>query len=119
MPFGLSNAPAAFQRFINEIFGDLLDIYVVVYLDNILIYSNNLEDHRGHVKEVLKHLQAHKLYASPAKCAFHKESIEFLGFILGPEGLTTDEQKVKVIWDWPVPRRLREVQSFLGFSNFY
>lgn len=94
MPFGLSNTPVAFQRFINEIFGDLLDVYVVIYLDDILIYLNNLEDHWGHVMEVLRWLWVHKLYVSPTKCAFHKDSIKFLGFILGPQGLTMDEQKV-------------------------
>ena len=97
IPFGLANAPAAFQQFMNEVFGDLLDVYVVVYLDDILIYSNNLEDHHGHVTEVLSRLQTHKLFALPAKCAFHQESIEFLGFVLGPEGLTMDEQKVQTI----------------------
>jgi len=106
MPFGLLNALAAFQRFMNEVFGDLLDVYVVVYLDDILIYSNNLKDHRGHVEEVLRRLRAHKLYASPTKCAFHKDSVEFLGFILSPKGLTMDEQKVQTIQDWPVPRRV-------------
>jgi len=99
MPFRLSNAPAAFQQFINEIFGDLLDMYIVVYLDNILIYLNNLEDHRKYIEEVLRHLRTYQLYAFPAKYAFHKESIEFLGFILGPEGLAMDKHKVKVIRD--------------------
>lgn len=119
MSFGLSNTPTAFQPFMNEIFGDLLDIYVVVYLDNILIYLNNLEDHQRHVKEVLRQLQVYKLYASPTKCTFHKDSIEFLGFIQGPQGLIIDEQKVQTIQDWPTPRCVKEVQSFLGFSNFY
>jgi len=80
MPFGLSNTPAAFQRFMNEVFGDVLDVYVVVYLDDILIYSNNLDNHKEHVKEVLRRLWTHKLYASPSKCTFHKENVEFLGF---------------------------------------
>ena len=98
MLFGLSNAPIVFQQFMNEIFGDLLDVYVVVYLDNIIIYSNNPDDHRKHVKEVLRCLQTHKLYVLPSKCTFHKESVEFLGFILSPEGLLMDKQKVETIW---------------------
>jgi len=81
----------------NEVFGDVLDVYVVVYLDDILIYSNNLDDHKEHVKEVLRCLQTYKLYASPSKCVFHKESIEFLGFILSPEGLLMDKWKVETI----------------------
>jgi len=94
-------------------------MYMVVYLDNILIYLNNLEDYRKYVEEVLRHLRTYQLYAFPAKYAFHKESIEFLGFILGPEGLAMDKHKVKVIRDWLVPCQLKEVQSFLGFLNFY
>jgi len=119
MLLGLANAPAVFQQFINEVFGDLLDIFVVVYLDDILIYLDNLEDHCGYVKEVLRHLWLHKLFASPAKCVFHKESVEFLGFVLGPQGLLMNKQKVQTIRDWPMPQQLKEVQSFLEFSNFY
>jgi len=87
----------------NEVFGDLLDIFVVVYLDDILIYLDNLEDHRGYVKEVLRHLWLHKLFASLAKCMFHKESVEFLGFVLGPQELLMNKQKVQTIRDWPMP----------------
>jgi len=95
MSFGLSNAPVAFQQFINKIFGDLLNIYIVIYLDNILIYSNNIKNYQGHIKKVLQCLQAYKLYALPTKCTFYKESIEFLEFVLGPKDLTIDEQKNK------------------------
>ncbi|CDO69315.1 hypothetical protein BN946_scf184976.g34 [Trametes cinnabarina] len=119
MPFGLSNAPAAFQRFVNEVFVDLLDVCVVVYLDDILIYSNSLEEHRQHVKEVLRRLRKFKLYARADKCEFHATSVEYLGYILSPEGLTMAESKVKAILDWPEPRKVRDIQSFLGFANFY
>ena len=71
MPFGLSNAPSVFQRFMNDIFLDLLDVCVVVYLDDILIYSDNLENHKNHIKEVLRRFRDNGLYASPTKCAFH------------------------------------------------
>jgi len=97
MPLGPTNAPAAFQRFMNKVFRDLLDIFVVVYLDNILIYLDNLEDHHGYVKEVLRHLWLYKLFASLAKCVFPKESVEFLGFVLGPQGLLMNKQKVQTI----------------------
>jgi len=119
MPFGLTNAPAAFQRFINDIFADMLDVCVVVYLDDILIYSDDPDIHRTHVTEVLRRLRANGLYAAEKKCFFHQEKVEFLGFMLSPEGLSMDEAKVKVIQDWPVPRKVRDVQSFLGFANFY
>jgi len=82
MLFGLSNAPVAFQRFMNKIFANLLDVFMVVYLDNILIY---LDDHKEHVKEVLRRLGTHKLFTSPAKCTFYQNSVEFLGFILSLE----------------------------------
>ena len=97
MPFGLSNALAAFQRLMNSIFADLLDICVLVYLDDILIYSDNSEDHEQHVCEVLRRLQNNKLYAHADKCSFHKDTVEYLGYILAPSGLTMDNNKVKVI----------------------
>jgi len=119
MPFGLTNAPAAFQRFMNDIFSNMLDVSVVVYLDDILIYSDNPEIHRKHVKEVLRRLRANGLYASEKKCFFHQEKVEFLGYIMSPEGLSMDEAKVKVIQDWPIPRKVKDIQSFLSFVNFY
>ena len=119
MPFGLTNAPTAFQRFINDIFSDMLDVSVLAYLDDILIYSDNLDDHRKHVKEVLRQLRLHGLYARSDKCEFHKTQVEFLGFILSNEGLSMSPDKVKTIIEWPEPRRVRDVQSFLGFANFY
>ena len=119
MPFGLSNAPAAFQRFVNEVFADLLDVCVVVYLDDILIYSDNPDEHRAHVREVLRRLRKHHLYARADKCEFHAESVEYLGYILSRDGLTMAESKIKAILDWPEPRKVRDIQSFLGFANFY
>ncbi|KAL7281605.1 hypothetical protein ACG7TL_004922 [Trametes sanguinea] len=119
MPFGLSNAPAAFQRFVNDIFSDLLDVCVIVYLDDILIYSDNPEQHREHVKEVLRRLRKNKLFARADKCEFHTNSVEYLGYILSPDGLTMSEAKVKAILDWPEPRKVRDIQAFLDFANFY
>jgi len=119
MPFGLSNAPSAFQRFMNDIFSDLLDVSVVIYLDDILIYSDNMDDHKKHVKEVLRRLRENRLYVSLTKCVFHQNRIEFLGFVLGADGLRMDESKMQTIQEWPTPRRVKDVQSFLGFANFY
>ncbi len=119
MPFGLTNAPAAFQRFVNNIFADMLDVSVVVYLDDILIYSNNPTDHQEHIREVLHRLRANGLYYKGSKCEFHRDSVEYLGYILSPEGLRMSEDKVKAILDWPVPRKVKDIQSFLGFANFY
>ena len=103
----------------NEIFADLLDVCIVVYLDDILIYLNNLKEHKLHVKEVLRRLRENKLYASPSKCFFHQDRIEFLGFIISKDGLQMDDNKVQTIRDWPAPRCVKDIQSFLGFANFY
>src|SRR6202789_4643733 len=119
VPFGLTNAPATFQRFMNDIFHDLLDIWVVVYLDDILIYSEDMSQHRAHIKEVLRRLRANGLYAGAQKCEFHKDTVEYLGFILSPDGLHMAKDKVQSILDWPEPRKVKDVQSFLGFCNFY
>ena len=119
MPFSLTNAPTAFQWFINNIFSNLLDVCVVIYLDDILIYSNNMSEHHRHVKEVLKRLRKAGLYAKAEKCEFHSESVEYLGYILSPSGLTMSNDKVKIIQDWPEPKKVKDIQSFLGFTNFY
>jgi len=119
MPEGLTNAPAAFQRFMNDIFADMVDICVVVYLDDILIYSDNIAEHRIHVREVLRRLRGNGLFARADKCEFHVTSCEYLGYMLSPDGLTMASYKVQIIQDWPEPRKVKDVQSFLGFANFY
>ena len=111
MPFGLSNALAAFQRFINEVLGDLLEVCAIGYLDNILIYSNSLDEDCGHVQEVLQHLQKANLYANRKKCTFHTDTIEYLGFILSPEGLKMDLTKVSSIHSWLEPHNIQDIQS--------
>ena len=119
MPFGLTNAPAAFQCLMNNVFLDLLDICVLIYLDDILIYSDTLEEHRRHICEVLLRLQNNKLYARGDKCSFHEDTVEYLGFILSPNGLSMDPGKVSAILEWPEPHKVKDIQSFLGFANFY
>ena len=119
MPFRLSNALAAFQHFINEVLGDLQDICTIGYLDDILIYSDGLDEHRLHVREILHHLCNAGLYANPKKCVFHMDMVEYLGFILSPEGLCMDPSKVDAIQSWPEPCNVCDIQSFLGFANFY
>jgi len=103
MPFGLTNAPAAFQRFVNTVFADMLDVCVVVYLKNILIYSEDMESHQQHVWEVLHHLRLHGLFAKPEKCEFHSDSVEYLGYRLSPDGLTMSPDKIQTISNWPEP----------------
>jgi len=119
MPFGLTNTPMAFQRFMNNIFSDLLDVCVMIYLDDILIYLNNMSEHHQHVKEVLKYLCKAGLYTKAEKCEFHSKLVEYLGYILFPSGLTMSDDKVKIIQDWLEPKKVKDIQSFLGFANFY
>ena len=103
----------------NDIFHDLLDVCVIIYLDNILIYSEDMSQHRAHVKEVLRRLCAHGLYAGAQKCEFHKDTVEYLRFVLSPNGLHMAKDKVQSIMDWPEPQKVKDVQSFLSFCNFY
>jgi len=119
MPFGLTNAPAAFQHFVNTVFADMLDICIVVYLNDILIYSKDMESHQQHIWEVLCRLRLHGLFAKLEKCEFHSDSVEYLGYRLSPEGLTMSPDKIQTISDWPEPRKVKDIQSFLGFANFY
>jgi len=119
MSFGLTNAPVAFQRFMNDVFSDLLDVCIVVYLNDILIYSNNITQHWSHIKEVLKRLRKAGLYTEAEKYEFHSDSVEYLGYVLSPAGLTMSNTKVKTIQEWPKPKKVKDIQSFLGFANFY
>ena len=119
MPFGLTNAPAAFQRFVNTIFADMLDVSVIIYLNDILIYSRDMDSHQQHVWEVLRCLRLHGLFAKPEKCEFHLDSVKYLGYQLSPEGLTMSPDKIQTISDWPEPCKVKDIQSFLGFTNFY
>ena len=103
----------------NNIFSDLLDVCVMIYLDDILIYSNNISEYHWHIKEVLKHLYKAGLYAKAEKYEFYSKLVEYLEYILFPSGLTMSDDKVKIIQDWTEPKKVKDIQSFLGFANFY
>jgi len=92
----------------NDIFFNLLDVCVVIYLDDILIYSNNMSEHHWHVKEVLKHLYKASLYAKAEKCEFYSKSVEYLKYILSLSSLTMSDNKVKIIQDWPEPKKVKD-----------
>ncbi|KAI2658554.1 Transposon Tf2-9 polyprotein [Labeo rohita] len=119
MPFGLANSPSYFQAFVNDVFRDMLNRWVIIYIDDILIYSNSYSEHVQHVRAVLQRLVKHELYAKEEKCEFHQERITFLGYVISPEGVAMDESKVNAVRNWPRPKTLKELQRFLGFSNFY
>jgi len=109
MHYGLTNAPASFQRFMNDVFKDLLDICVVVYLDNILIYSDTHDEHLKQVQEVMRCLCSNHLYVKIKKCEFNIDKTNFLGFIISPKGLQMDDSKVQTIRNWPTLRKVKEV----------
>ncbi|XP_016370811.1 uncharacterized protein LOC107710542 [Sinocyclocheilus rhinocerous] len=119
MPYGLANAPAIFQSFINKIFRDLLNQYVIAYIDHILIYSKSEDEHINHVKTVLFRLLANQLYIKAEKCEFHVRQTSFLGYHISHQGVRMDESKVKAVTEWPQPSTIKELQRFLGFANFY
>ena len=103
----------------NNVFSDLLDVCIVVYLDNILIYSDDITQHQSHIKEVLKWLWKVGLYMKAEKYEFYSDSVEYLGYVLSPSGLTMSDAKVKTIQEWPEPKKVKDIQSFWGFANFY
>jgi len=119
MPFGLTNAPASFQHFINDTFSDILDNYVVVYLDDILIFSDNIKDHIQHVREVLQRLRNNALFGNLEKSKFHNSSTKFLGYIISSNGIKMDPEKVEAVLSWPTTKCVKDIQSFIGFANFY
>jgi hypothetical protein len=119
MPFGLTNAPADFQRFINDVLNPFLNRCATAYLDDILIYSDNLEEHREHVRQVLEKLSAAGLHLKPEKCELYQKEVKYLGLIIGADGIKMDPEKIAAVRDWPVPRKVRDVHSCLGFANFY
>jgi hypothetical protein len=119
MPFGLTNAPASFQHFINDDLRPYLDMFITAYLDNILIYSDNLNDHRNYILKVLEALSEAGLHLKPEKCEFHWQEVKYLGFIISTRGTKMDPAKVTTIQEWPILQNVKDVQSFLGFANFY
>ncbi len=119
MHFGLCNAPATFQQYINEALAGLVDVICVVYLDDILIYSERPEEHTGHVRQVLERLQQYNLFVNLKKCDFNTEVVEFLGYIITPDGIAMEPARIQTIRDWPKPTSVHDIQVFLGFANFY
>ena len=103
MPFVLTNAPAVFQHMMNDIFREYLDQFVVIYLDDILIFSQDYIEHTKHVRLILSKLREHGLYAKPEKCEFDRTSVEFLGYVISSDGLTMDKKKVATVQEWEVP----------------
>ena len=119
MHFGIINAPAQFMNMMNDLLGEYLDKFVLVFLENILIYSANQQDHEEHLRKVLGKLKEHQLFAKANKCEILKTSIEFLVEQIYRGGMTPTEAKLKAVRDWATPQDIKGVRSFLGFANYY
>ncbi len=119
LPFGLSNTPTVFQGLVNSVLGDMINQFVFVYLDDILIFSPSLQVHTQHVRRVLQRLLENKLFVKAEKCEFHAESVTFLGHIISTRGIKPDPTKIEAVAMWPVPDSRKALQRFLGFANFY
>ena len=119
MPFGLTNAPASFQEYINKILAEKLDIFVIVYLDDILIYTDDDKSHVTAVRWVLEQLRKFSLFANLKKCRFHQEEVRFLGYVVSSKGIRMEDERIEAVKQWPEPQSVRDIQVFLGFANFY
>ncbi|XP_042404529.1 uncharacterized protein LOC121994622 [Zingiber officinale] len=119
MPFGLTNAPAVFMDLMNRIFLEYLDQFVIVFIDDILIYSRSEEEHAQHLRIVLETLRRHHLYAKFSKCAFWLSSVGFLGHVVSSRGISVDPQKIEAITSWEQPKSVQEIRSFLGLAGYY
>jgi hypothetical protein len=119
IPLGIADAPALFQNMINEIFKNMIDLGVVAYIDDILIYSQTEEEHEKLIKEVLSRLQKWDLAVSIDKCEFHKSEIKFLSYMISDMGINMVQDKVQTVLEWECPKSQKEVQNFMGFANFY
>ena len=120
MPFGLSNAPATFQGYVNKILAEKLDIFVIVYLDDILIYTEDLgQPHIEAVRWVLDQLRKYLLFANLKKCHFYQDEVRFLGYVVSFKGINIEAKRIEVVRKWPEPKSVRDIQVFLDFANFY
>ena len=119
MPFGLTNAPVAFMDLMNQIFHPYLDRFVIVFIDDILVYSGSLEEHSEHLRIVLQTLRERELYAKLSKCQFWLDKVEFLGHVISTEGVSMDPQKIEAVVNWKPPKNVSEVRCFLGLAGYY
>ena len=113
------HAPSTFMRLMNHILRSLIGKFVVVYFDDILVYSKSMEDHAHHVRQVLSILRKEKLFGNLAKCTFSKDKLIFLGFVVSSKGIEVDDSKVEAIRNWPTPTNVSQVRSFHGLGGFY
>jgi hypothetical protein len=119
MPFGLVNSPETFMRLMDDILRPFTNSFLVVYIDDILIYNKSWAEHLQHIQQVMHTLRHHKLYANLEKCSFGMDRVQCLGYIVDAHGMHVDPAKIQFIHDWPSPTTLTDLWSFLGLANFY
>ena len=119
MSFGLTNAPATFMRLMYSIFHEYLDKFVIIYIDDILVYSKTEEEHAKHLRLVLTKLRDHRLYAKFSKCEFWLKELIFLGHVVSAAGVAMIPDKIQAILDWPTPKSVKDIRSFLGLAGYY
>ena len=119
MPYGLSNAPGTFERLMETVLRGMQWERAVLYLDDIIVFSDSVEEHLKRLEEILQRLRAANLMLKPSKCHFFKHQVEFLGHIVSQDGVSTDPHKVEAVKEWPIPRRVRDVRAFLGLTGYY
>jgi len=119
MPFGLINAPATFQSLMNDLFRDQLRKFILVFFDDILIYSHSMTEHLGHLRIVFTILQTNLLYAKASKCVFYSPQVEYLGHVISAAGVSTDPHKIEAILNWPLPCNIKQLKGFLGLTGYY
>jgi hypothetical protein len=119
MSFGLTNALAHFMYLMNSVFMSKLNKFLMVFIDNILVYSKNEEEHEQHLHIILQRLRDHQLYAKFSKCAFCLKEVPFLGHVISAEGIAVDSSKVQEVLDWKSPRSVTQIRSFLGLAGYY
>ena len=119
MPFGLTNAPAAFMDLMNRVCRDYLDKFVIVFIDDILIYSKNEKEHEEHLRIILNLLKKEQLYAKFSKCEFWLKTVQFLGHVVDSEGLHVNPAKIEAIKKWETPKTPTQIRQFLGLAGYY
>jgi hypothetical protein len=119
VPFGLTNAPTTFMCLMNNVLNKFLHIFVLVFIDDILIYSKKREEHEEHIRLVLQVLREHQLYAKLRKCDFFQNQVHYLGHVISEEGVAVDPDKIRSIMEWPTQKDVSNIRSFMGLAGYY